>query len=83
MPKGPQGQRRPGDTHAAAIMVAKIATGELQDTKSDPGAEANRKGGLKGGASRAASLSPERRKQIAQQAAKKRWAAGTGKKIEG
>jgi hypothetical protein len=54
-------------------MVAKIATGEIEDKKRDPGVEANRKGGLKGGASRAASLSKERRKEIAKAAASARW----------
>ena len=32
MPRGPQGQKRPADTVAAAIMVAKIATGEMRET---------------------------------------------------
>lgn len=32
IPKGPQGQKRPGDVIGAAIMVAKIATGEISDT---------------------------------------------------
>jgi len=27
MPKGPRGEKRPGDVIGAAIMVAKIATG--------------------------------------------------------
>jgi hypothetical protein len=31
MPKGPRGEKRPGDVIGAAIMVAKIATGEVQD----------------------------------------------------
>ena len=31
MPRGPQGERRPADTVAAAIMVAKIATGEIEE----------------------------------------------------
>ena len=39
----------------------------------NPGTEANRKGGLKGGKARAARLSPEKRKEIAQRAAAKRW----------
>ena len=30
MPKGPQGQKRPGDVIGAAIMVARIATGEVR-----------------------------------------------------
>lgn len=73
MPKGPRGQRRPADGIGAAIMVAKIATGEVEDTGRDPGTEANRKGGLKGGNARAKSLSPEQRKEIARKAAQKRW----------
>lgn len=40
----------------------------------DPAAVSlGRRGGLKGGKARAASLTPERRKEIAQKAAKKRW----------
>jgi IS1 family transposase len=30
MPKGPQGQKRPGDVIGAAVKVAKIATGEIE-----------------------------------------------------
>jgi len=52
MPKGPQGQKRPADVIGAAVMVAKIATGEVEDVTRDPSTEANRKGGLKGGARR-------------------------------
>jgi hypothetical protein len=29
MPRGPKGERRPGDVIGAAAMVAKIATGRL------------------------------------------------------
>jgi hypothetical protein len=54
-------------------MVGRIATGEIRDKKRDPGIEANRKGGLRGGKARAASLSPEKRKEIARAAAAKRW----------
>jgi hypothetical protein len=73
MPKGPQGQKRPADVIGAAVMVGRIATGEIEDTKRDPGTEANRKGGLKGGAARAKSLSAKKRKEIAKKAAKARW----------
>lgn len=31
MPKRPQGQKRPGDVIGAAVTVAKIATGEVED----------------------------------------------------
>ena len=38
MPKGPQGQKRPADTAANAIRVAKILTGEIkEDTAADDG----------------------------------------------
>jgi nanoRNase/pAp phosphatase (c-di-AMP/oligoRNAs hydrolase) len=73
MPKGPQGQKRPADVIGAAVMVAKIATGEIEDKKRSVETEANRKGGLKGGKARAATMTAERRKEIAQKAAKKRW----------
>jgi len=73
MPKGPQGQKRPADVIGAAVMVGKIATGEVQDKKRPVETEANRKGGLKGGKARAAKLSPEHRAEIARKAAQKRW----------
>lgn len=38
--KGPQGQKRSADVIGAAIMVAKIATGEVADTKRDAATEA-------------------------------------------
>ena len=71
MPKGPQGQKRPADTVGAAVMVAKIATGEAEeDTPSE-----RRNGGLKGGKARAEALEPEERSAIASKAAKARWSA--------
>ncbi len=73
MPKGPKGEKRPADVIGAAVMVMKIATGEIEDTKRDPGKEYARKGGLKGGAARARKLSPDRRRKIAAKAAKTRW----------
>ena len=33
MPRGPKGERRPADVIGAAVMVAKIATGKIEDTK--------------------------------------------------
>lgn len=73
MPKGPQGQKRPADVIGAAVMVGRIATGELEDTNHDTTTEANRKGGRKGGPARAKSLTPEQRTEIAKKAAAKRW----------
>jgi len=73
MPKGPRGEKRPADVIGAAVMVGKIATGEIEDKKRDPGTEANRKGGLKGGKARAQKLSSDQRVKIAKRAAKARW----------
>jgi len=71
MPKGPKGQKRPADVIGAAIMVARIATGEVDETPD--GKDYARKGGLKGGAARAKSLTPEQRKEISRLAAQARW----------
>jgi len=57
-----------------AIMVMKIATGEIEEkTPASEGKEYARKGGLKGGKARAKSLSPKQRAEIAQLAAQARW----------
>ena len=50
MPKGPRGQKRPADVIGNAIVVAKIATGEI--TEEANGKEYAREGGRKGGALR-------------------------------
>jgi hypothetical protein len=73
MPRGPKGEKRPADAIGAAIMVAKIATGEIEETSSGGGKEYARKGGLKGGPARSQKLTPEQRREIAVKAAKKRW----------
>jgi hypothetical protein len=73
MPKGPQGQKRPADVVSAAVLVGKIATGEVADPKRDAGVEANRKGGLKGGKARAKSMTSAQRSEIAKKAAASRW----------
>lgn len=72
MPKGPQGQKRPGDVIGAAVMVAKIATGEVEEN-SVPATEGKREGGRRGGAARAASMTPQQRAEIASLAAQTRW----------
>ena len=36
MPKGPKGERRPADVIGAAVKIAKIATGELEEDVSTP-----------------------------------------------
>jgi hypothetical protein len=36
-PRGPKSERRPADTNANAVLIAKIATGEVDDTPPDDG----------------------------------------------
>ena len=75
MPKGPKGEKRPGDVVGAAVMVARIATGEeteaVEDDGKDPAAKAL---GSKGGKARAKKLTATQRREIAKKAAAKRWA---------
>lgn len=74
MPKGPQGQKRPADTVANAIRVAKILTGETEEDMGDSGKDkAAQSLGRRGGAARREKLSPERRAEIAKKAAASRW----------
>ncbi len=75
MPKGPNGEKRPGDVIGAAIMVAKIATGEIDDSNLK-GKEYASRGGKEGGKNRAIILSPEQRQEIARLAAEARWKKG-------
>ncbi|MBL6936040.1 MAG: RNA-binding protein [Alphaproteobacteria bacterium] len=74
MPKGPKGERRPADVVGAAVKIAKIATGEIEDEVIDDGKnKAAQELGRMGGAARAAKLSKKRRSEIAKKAAEKRW----------
>jgi hypothetical protein len=79
MPRGPKGEKRPADVIGAAVMVARIATGEAHEaleneSGKDPAAVTlGRRGGLKGGKARAAKMSPEKRVAIARKAAESRW----------
>lgn len=72
MPKGPKGQKRPGDVVGAAVMVGKIATGEIEEGSEDDGKnKAAQELGRLGGAARAKKLSKKQRSDIARAAAKK------------
>jgi hypothetical protein len=55
-------------------MVAKIATGEIEDQTDPQLASAAAELGRKGGKARAERMSPARRTEIARAAAEKRWA---------
>lgn len=79
MPTGPKGQKRPADVIGNAIMVAKIATGEVEDAPENDGKNPAAKAlGAKGGKARARKLDKEERAKIAKNAADIRWAAKHG-----
>ncbi len=77
MAKGPKGEKRPADVNARAVMIAKIATGEIEDVLPTPESEGKDPAavalGRKGGKARAEGMSAKRRKDIARKAAKSRW----------
>ena len=73
MPRGPRGEKRPADVIGAAIMVAKIATGEIKDDSESREKSAAATLGSKGGKARAAKLSKKKRQEIAKKAARARW----------
>jgi hypothetical protein len=71
MPTGPRGERRPADVIGAAIMVARIATGEITES-SQPKSGRTRSGNA-GATARNKKLTPEERRRIAKKAAAARW----------
>lgn len=81
MPDKPKTKKRPRDTNQLAKSIVDIATGEKEDREptpeeqgKDPAAVSlGRRGGLKGGKARAASMTPKRRAEIAKKAAETRW----------
>ena len=76
MPKGPNGEKRPADAIGLAVLVGRIATGEVEDAPVDDGKDPAAKAlGAKGGKARAAKLSANEREEIARKAADLRWAA--------
>jgi hypothetical protein len=77
MPRGPKGERRPADVNARAVMIAKIATGEIEDVRPTPESEGKNAAavalGRMGGKARAESLGKRKRAEIAKKAATARW----------
>lgn len=73
--------KRPRDPNQLGKAIIDIATGQKPDRDPTPEEQGKnpaavalgRKGGLKGGAARAASMTPKQRAQIAKKAAKARW----------
>src|SRR5437667_7565321 len=77
MPRGPRCERRPRDVIGNAVHVMRLATGEITEDIPTPESEGKDRAavalGRKGGKARAEGLSKKRRKEIARQAAEKRW----------
>lgn len=73
MPKGPRGEKRPADAIGLAVMVGRIATGEIEDDREELSSAAAQLG-RKGGKARADKLSDAERTAIAKKAAQARWA---------
>ena len=69
--------KRPRDANQLAKFIVDVATGDADAETPLEKSAAQRKGGLKGGAARAASLTPEQRAEIARTAADARWKKGS------
>lgn len=78
MPRGPKGKKRHADVNRNAVLIARIATGEIEDMTTHDGKNAAAVAlGRMGGKARAKSLSKKRRAEISKNAATLRWAAKT------
>jgi hypothetical protein len=74
MPRDLKGEHRRADVNTCAVMIAKIATGEIEDVTTDDGKNAAAVAlGRLGGKARAEALGKRKRSEIALKAAKKRW----------
>jgi hypothetical protein len=71
MPKGPRGEKRPADVIGCAVMVAKIATGEVTEELREPSGRV--RSGLAGAKARARRLTKDQRTTIAKKGAAGRW----------
>ena len=74
MPRGPKGEKSPADAIGNAVMIAKIATGEIEDITIEDGKNTAAVAlGRMGGKARAAGMTAKKRSAIAKKAAKIRW----------
>jgi hypothetical protein len=71
MPRGPRGERRPADVIGAAIMVARLATGDISEVTNPKSGRP--RSGVAGARARMNKLSPQERSRIAKKAASARW----------
>ena len=61
MPRGPNGEKRPADLIGAAVMIGRIATGEIDDLTTDDGKNAAAVAlGRMGGKARAAGMTGQK-----------------------
>lgn len=71
MPRGPDGEKRPADVVGCAVAVARIATGEVEETTIKKSGRV--RSGYAGAKARAEKLTKEKRVEIAKKAAEARW----------
>ena len=69
-------KKKEHDFSVTAFRVVQEATGQIEPIPTFDAKALGRLGGLKGGKARAASLTPERRVEIAKKAALARWSKG-------
>jgi hypothetical protein len=65
--------KRPRDPLQLGKLIGDIATGQIEEPEESKTEERARGAGKKGGAARAATLTPEQRSEIARVAAAARW----------
>jgi hypothetical protein len=73
--------KRPRDPNQLGKLIVDLSVGEATEAESvpdSPAIEFARQGGLKGGKARAATLTAERRREIAHIAAVRRWGKKDG-----
>ena len=71
MPRGPQGEKRPADAIGCAVVVGRLATGEIEVTLKEPSGKL--RSGKVGAKACAEKLTKEERSAIAKKAAVRRW----------
>lgn len=71
MPTGPRGEKRPADLIGAAVMVGRIAVGELDEHLCEPSGKV--RSGLAGAKARSEKLNSAKRVEISRLAAGVRW----------
>lgn len=74
MPRGPRGEWRPAGDTECAVHVARILTGEIEETYEPPAGRRTPPDPAAGGRGRAAKLTADERSASAKQAADTRWA---------